>query len=243
MLRGKPYGGCAIFLRSSLSFKISTVVTNSRRVCAVLLESECVKLLCICVYMPYEADMSSVNEFQFQLSLIDSLLDKHSDCHILLGGDFNVDFRRNSSNTVLLNDYCTENSLFPVIRHNCSYVDYTHQHSMKYFSCIDHFVVSENLYQNAIKEQFVLHDVDNTSDHEPLCRTFKLSVLQLKMSSLEYKPRPSWSRANAQCITDYKETLRVKLNNIAVSKDVLLCSNVMCCNNNHMTVSIDMLIR
>jgi len=94
------------------------------------------------VYMPYEADMSSVNEFQFQLSLIDSLLDKHSDCHILLGGDFNVDFRRNSSNTVLLNDYCTENSLFPVIRHNCSYVDYTHQHSMKYFSCIDHFVVS-----------------------------------------------------------------------------------------------------
>ena len=142
VLRGRPYGGCAIFWRSSLSFKISTVVTNSRRVCAVLLESESVKLLCICVYMPYEADMSSVNEFQFQLSLIDSLLDKHSDCHILLGGDFNVDFRRNSSNTVLLNDYCTENSLFPVIRHNCSYVDYTHQHSMKYFSCIDHFVVS-----------------------------------------------------------------------------------------------------
>jgi len=53
------------------------------------------------------------------------------------------------------------------------------------------------------------------------------------MSSLEYKPRPSWSRANAQCITDYKETLRVKLSNNAVPKDVLLCSNVMCCNNNH----------
>ena len=65
MLRGKPYGGCAIFLRSSLSFKISTVVTNSRRVCAVLLESECVKLLCICVYMPYEADMSSVSQCYF----------------------------------------------------------------------------------------------------------------------------------------------------------------------------------
>jgi len=44
------------------------------------------------------------------------------------------------------------------------------------------------------------------------------------MSSLEYKPRPSWSRANAQFITDYKETLRVKLNNIAVPKGVLLCS-------------------
>jgi len=99
-----------------------------------------------------------------------SLLDKHSDCYILLGGDFNVEFQRNSSNTVLLNDYCncTENSLFSVIRHNCSYVDYTQQHSIKYFSYIDNFVVSENLYQNAIKEQFVLHDVDNTSDHAPI---------------------------------------------------------------------------
>jgi len=49
VLRGRPYGGCAIFWRSSLSFTISTVVINSRRVCAVLLDSESMKLLCKCV--------------------------------------------------------------------------------------------------------------------------------------------------------------------------------------------------
>jgi len=115
-----------------------------------------------------------------QTRLVSTSFNFSSDCHVLLRCDFSVDFQRHWSNTVLLNDYCTENSLFPVIRHNCSYVDYTHQHSMKYFSCIDNFVVSENLYQNAIKEQFVLHDVDNTSDHEHLCLSLKLSVLQLK---------------------------------------------------------------
>ena len=44
----------------------------------------------------------------------------------------------------------------------------THHHfNMKYLNNIDHFIVSEQLYQAATPKQFVLHDVDNTSDHGP----------------------------------------------------------------------------
>ena len=40
-----------------MNFKVSSLMTNSRRVCAVLFESTDVRLLCICVYiMPYKSD-------------------------------------------------------------------------------------------------------------------------------------------------------------------------------------------
>ena len=39
---------------------------------------------------------------------------------------------------------------------------------MKHFTRIDHFIVSEALFQSAAKQQLCLHDVDNTSDHEPV---------------------------------------------------------------------------
>jgi len=42
--------------------------------------------------MPYESDTSSTSEFQFQLTVIDTLLRQHPDCPVLVGGDFNVDF-------------------------------------------------------------------------------------------------------------------------------------------------------
>jgi len=142
-----------------MNFKVSSLMTNSRRVCAVLFESTDVRLLCICVYiMPYKSDASSIAEFEFQLSIIDTLLEQHSDCHVLVGGDFNVDFSRNWANSWVLDEYCTNTHLFPVIRNKCSTVDYTYHLCMKRFATIDHFL--------AVIEQFVMHDVDNTSDHE-----------------------------------------------------------------------------
>jgi len=60
VLNGRPYGGCAILWRKTLSVTVTPVTTYSRRVCAVRLCINDLSLLCICVYMPYEKDSSSV---------------------------------------------------------------------------------------------------------------------------------------------------------------------------------------
>jgi len=61
---------------------------------------------------------TSVHEFLFHLSTVDSVVSQYPDSHIILGGDFNVDLSRNWTNTkVLLDDYCLHACLFPVIRH------------------------------------------------------------------------------------------------------------------------------
>ena len=137
--------------------------SGNRRVCAVLLSSPDIRLLCICAYTPYEHDVDSSEEFLCQLSVIDSLLEKFSDCQIVLGGDFHVDFLRNWSHNELIHNFCLQSNLLPVICRKCNTVDYTYHFSMKHFKCIDHFVVSDALFQSAVKLQYVSHDDDNRS--------------------------------------------------------------------------------
>jgi len=183
VLTGRPYGDCAILWRKNISFTASPITSNSRRIYAVLFCGAGVRFVCLCihVYMPYESDFSSTEEFQFQLSAVDTIISQHQDAHIILGGDFNVAFSRNWTNTKILDDYCEQAGLYLVFRHSNSTIDYTHHFNMKHFSRLDHFVVSERLYQASVCKQFVIHDVDNTSDHDPLCLHLALRVEQMKL--------------------------------------------------------------
>ena len=52
VLTGRPYGGCAILLRKSLAVAFKQLECESRRLLAILLEFNDVKLLLINVYFP-----------------------------------------------------------------------------------------------------------------------------------------------------------------------------------------------
>ena len=88
VLSGRPYGGCALFWRKSMSFTPVYVTTDSRRVCAIRLNRIDCNLLCLCVYMPYEKATDNLDEFSYQLSVIESILGLHSDCHCDCGRRF-----------------------------------------------------------------------------------------------------------------------------------------------------------
>ena len=68
--------------------------TQSKCVCAVRMVCGAYKLLLINIYMPYEGNEAVTNDFANQLSVVDSLINDNLDCHIVVGGDFNVDFNR-----------------------------------------------------------------------------------------------------------------------------------------------------
>jgi len=92
VLSGRPYGGCSIYWRRDLNLTVTQLSTTSRRISALLLSGSDLKMLCINVYMPCESDGDNFDEFSFQLSVVCELISKHSDCHLVLGGDLNVDF-------------------------------------------------------------------------------------------------------------------------------------------------------
>jgi hypothetical protein len=73
-----------------------------------------------------------------------------------------------------LNDFCEKENIRPVTRHQCNMMQYNV--AMKTFTVIDHFILSSHLYDNSVLSANVIHDVDNTSDHDPLYLELDISV-------------------------------------------------------------------
>jgi len=114
----------------------TVLYTDSRRVCSVLIDNHVHKLLCFNVYLPYEDDDVAEEEFNVQLRAITNIIEQYSDAYVIVGGDFNVDLARSWHHTDLLNEFCDELDLWPVIKHNCSKLDYTYHFNMLRFHAI-----------------------------------------------------------------------------------------------------------
>ena len=68
-----------------------------------------------------------------QLSIIDNIIEQNADCHVVLGGDFNVDFDRDWMHTNLLKKFNVQHYLHPVINHPINSIDYSYNFCMQRF--------------------------------------------------------------------------------------------------------------
>jgi len=185
------------------------------------------------VYLPYEKANKNTDEFLFQISVIDSIIDQFSDCHIIVGGDFNTDFSRLSFQSSALMDFCVQSNLHPVCDHSNSSIDYTYNFNMTSFSMIDHFLLSEQLFNTSVSCANILHESDNTSDHDPVCLHLDVSVAKLKCDKREFITGISWDKANALHTEQYKKTLQKKLSRITIPRGACLCEDVLCRSEHH----------
>jgi len=62
--------------------------------CAIHISNDNFKLILINVYMPYENQDDTTDDFADQLFIIETLINDNSDCLIIFVGDFIVDFSR-----------------------------------------------------------------------------------------------------------------------------------------------------
>jgi endonuclease/exonuclease/phosphatase family metal-dependent hydrolase len=230
VLTGRPYGGCAILWHSALVADIRPIDIECRRVCAVRWCSERIKLLLINVYMPYEDGEDKSEEFATVLAVIEDVIRSNGDCHVVLGGDFNVDFSRNWVHTALLTSFCEDIGMTPIIRHTKCNIDYTYNFNMSRFSVLDHFILSGTLYDECISSAFVLHEVDNVSDHDPVFMSLGMDAKLIALSTRVFTPRVSWAKASDKDLNNYRSALSQNLVLIGLPAEALLCTN-MCCRN------------
>ena len=64
----------------------------------------------------------------------------------------------------------------PVCDHPACTVDYTFNFDMRRFNILDHFILSGTLHEKCVGREYVLHDVDNYSDHDPIMLELVLDV-------------------------------------------------------------------
>lgn len=92
-----------------------------------------------------------------------------SGCHMPVGGNFNVDFRRRSwSNTRL-------HLMISVMRSATCNVECTYHLDVNLFSQPDQFILSDVFYNDCMSEVSVFRDVDDNSS-EPILRQLQIDV-------------------------------------------------------------------
>jgi endonuclease/exonuclease/phosphatase family metal-dependent hydrolase len=121
-----------------------------------------------------------------------TLINNNNDCHAVVGGDFNVDFSRDMLHTALLNSFCDNIRLSAIIRHNKSTIDYSYHFNLDRFSILDHFLLSNGIFDNLVDRAYAKHDVDNISDHEPISIQLLMDFKYAGFSDRTYAPHISW---------------------------------------------------
>ena len=93
LLTGRPYGGTAILWKHKLTSSITPIELSSNRVCAMLIKLGQLKLLLFNVYMPYGNAPDSEESIEEVLAKVLSCCNSVENNWVIIGGDFNTDFR------------------------------------------------------------------------------------------------------------------------------------------------------
>ena len=82
---------------------------------------------------------------------------------------------------------------------------------MARFCILDHFILSQGLFDNSVVSVSTVHDVDNLSDQEPLCLVLRLDVDRNKVFNRMPTDKIAWYKANEIQLAAYREALAANL--------------------------------
>ena len=102
--------------------------------------------------------------------------------------------------------------------------------SLNHFSCNDHFIVTNNVYDSIINSN-VIFDTTNPSNHNIIYLLFDFTVnfkSALAFNNNNEKSTLLWSKATEYDISNYVNILNGNLNSISISEDLFSCDN---CNS------------
>ena len=210
--QGRPYGGCMIIWKRSLTVPVYQINTLCNRVCAATINSDTINLLIINVYMPVDdGSLNSFNIFNDVINEINRLTQQYNDFKTIIGGDLNIDLTsdKHSRNKDIFVDFLNDYSLLSSdnIFNNVSYT-YESYNGTK--SILDYFIFSENCL-NEISNFSCLYDGNNLSDHFPI--SFSLtndkSINYLMEGEREEENFNSfdWKKASEEELSNYKYVL------------------------------------
>ena len=108
---GRPYGGCAILWKSSLTVLVKELTCNHVRLCGIMIKlSNNSTLVCLNVYMPCDgrAEDNTFLEYMEVLSEIEQLIHIHNPAHVIYGGDMNTDMSRNTPHALAMRQFLSD---------------------------------------------------------------------------------------------------------------------------------------
>ena len=219
-------------------------VPNSRRVQGLKVKLPGATYIFINVYFPTDPRKDNFDDNVLITTLQDIryILDTCSASdNLVLLGDFNTDFSRNSRFVHIVKSFVEENNLIPLwSKFDC---DFTHRQNQirngrpkTYFSTIDHFIVNENIFDSCI-EGCPIHIAENRSNHEIIFLKVKIKKLEIPnaANNENIQSKPAWHKATQENIDSLRHDFGVKLNDIPIPHEALCCRDLNCKMKEHIT--------
>ena len=101
LLKGRPYGGCAILVKKSLVNLVSNIITFERVVSVTLCD-----MLYISVYLPCENGSADAwNNLHEIIANICDIIENSDATFIIVGGDLNVNYNKDTPHARVLHDF------------------------------------------------------------------------------------------------------------------------------------------
>ena len=209
LIRGTPYGGCAILYRKWLAPCITRHELNSNRFCSITIDSNSFKSLLICVYLPTNYNSSQSNDYFLEtIGELKGYVNSMFFDNLIIAGDFNVDFSRSNVTNRYLNSFMSNLNLVASDVQPKFGIKYTYRRDDGLaFSWPDH-VLTFSHHSQAIRDIRCWESVDNFSDHLPLEFSVNLDVtgnsgFVPKSHNASLSPCTNWNKVTAADIEKY----------------------------------------
>ena len=231
ILIGRPHGGCVILWKADIVHNVIPIDTVSVRLnCVKVVIDEKFTFLLFNVYMPCDDGCANGNLMQYQdiLSEMSVIIHSHDVDNVIVGGDFNTSFARDSPQTRELQVFCSSENFVPCTTLDCAKVSHT-------FECIqsnsrseiDHFLVTDSL-KESVNQYYSVDCINNPSDHLVLITQLNFHCKYFSKSFKHNRSRPAWYKASLQDVDNYKKLLAQELCKIYVPTDAIECDNINC---------------
>ena len=230
-LLGRPYGGTLIIWHNNCRNKITPICLISFRVTAVTVTfPNDVTLLAINVYMPCDdrRKHEKYHILQEVLNDIQTLIcDIKHDC-VIIAGDLNCDFGRNSPHVTAINEFMQAADMKNCLDHILANIPFTFESKgTGTRSTIDHVLVNADLF-GTVHSYEIFDSPCNMSDHCPVLCTLDMEIAYFGISERIFTPRPSWNKATAIDVQRYRDELDHLLSAIPLPHDALMCRDPHC---------------
>ena len=174
------------------------------------------------------------SEFLDTMDAVETFIQQCNGKQIIVGGDMNLDVRRQNAHDKYFSDWCDRLECFYVHSLPRCEIDFTyHDPSKDCFTCIDHFTVSETLLNDVLRAS-VCKDACNPSNHQPIVLELELVPRRIVVEEGVHvqKDRIAWHKVNERDTAEYHRK-QEQLLSIMRKYDVIKCRNVKCQNVNH----------
>ena len=169
LLRGRPWGGVSVLVKSDLAPVCKNISVFERVVSITICD-----VLFINAYLPCEdGSIDALNLLHEILANMSNIIETSIAERMVFGGDLNVNISKNSPHALAINDFLSTYNIkkgySDILRDDQLQYTFGNEKSNR-FSVIDFLCVSENLLQ-CVKSYEVICDVNNFSDHSPVLLT------------------------------------------------------------------------